>query len=207
MVFSQRWFVVSALVFQCFLIVHDGYRVQFSSLPALKGKTWGFQKLSPLRYYDSDYLEKIVRMKQVEVDNLLRRHNNDSIFVRVNYLAVDPHNNVSQMIRKDGFGKDNLHKMSIMIDMKRASPTVPQQRNIVDYPDAPKFAELMAQLGADGIFVNTDESYYGGNFNEFEKCSRAIRRAVPAAPPPCIFKDIIIHPVQVGEFPRFGFLI
>lgn len=148
--------------------------------------------------YDSRYLEKLVKMKQVEVENLLRRHTNDSVFVRMHYFSMDHHNNVSVSLRKDAYGQEKLHKMSIMIDMKRNSPTVPHQRNIVEFPNAAKYATLLTQLGADAIMVNTEETLYGGKLSELEPCSQAIRRTRPNNPPACIAKDIFIHPIQIA---------
>lgn len=158
------------------------------------------RKTSIRSSFGTNYLERMVRMKQVEVEHLLKRHTNDSVFMRMNFLSMDPHHNVSVSLRKDGFGKENLHKMSIMVDMKRTSPTTPSKRDIIDYPDAADFAKLLCRLGFDALMVNADETYYGGNLEEFERCSKAIRQTFPDNPPACIYKDIIIHPIQVNVF-------
>ena len=49
----------------------------------------------------------------------------------------------------------------------------------------------------DGFFINTDEMEYGGKFTDLKQCTKAVKNIKPSNPPPCILKDIIIHPVQV----------
>eukprot|EP01038_Epipyxis_sp_PR26KG_P005793 gene5793-7991_t len=147
------------------------------------------------------YLERMVEKKKIEVDNLLRRHQDkdDPLVMRMSYIASECKYNMSQALRRDAFGKDNLHTMNVIVDMKRRSPTIPEQRNIVDYKDAGRYAELLTLTKVDGFFINTDEMEYGGKFTDLKQCTKAVKNIKPSNPPPCILKDIIIHPVQIAQ--------
>ena len=89
--------------------------------------------------------------------------------------------------------------MSVMIDMKRRSPTIPERRNVVEYSSAGKFAELLTRAKADAFLINTDEMEYGGVASDLRECVKAVRDVRPnnQNAPACVQKDIIIHPVQV----------
>lgn len=91
------------------------------------------------------------------------------------------------------------HKMSVMIDMKRTSPTFPDQKTIVDFSSAGRFAELLTLAGANSFLINTDEVEYGGKYEELKECTTAVKKAYTGSgsPPACIRKDLIIHPIQV----------
>ena len=153
------------------------------------------------------YLERMVERKKVEVDALLKRHQepDDPLVMRMSYMASECRYNVTNSLKRatQGGGTANelggLHTMSVLVDMKRRSPTVPQRRNIVEFANAGKFAELLTLTGADAFFVNTDELEYGGKFSELRDCVMATRAARPKKPPACIVKDIIIHPVQIAQ--------
>jgi hypothetical protein len=107
--------------------------------------------------------------------------------------------------------------MSVLIDVKRKSPTCPQvfimnlctlilysnkkyfylqNRNVVNYAQANKFAELLALTGADGLLINENTEEYGGNKGDLKACASSIRK-LSKVKCPCILKDIIIHPIQV----------
>lgn len=108
--------------------------------------------------------------------------------------------NVTKSLKREPSGSDNQHTMSIIVDMKRRSPTVSERKNIVEYSSAAKFGDLLIKAKVDGLLVNTDEMEYGGKFDDLKETVKAVRQAstgwlhVPA----CIHKDIIIHPVQVN---------
>ena len=52
--------------------------------------------------------------------------------------------------------------MSIIVDMKRKSPTIIERRNIVEFSSVSKFSELLTRVGVDGFLVNTNDIEYGG---------------------------------------------
>lgn len=68
---------------------------------------------------------------------------------------------------------------------------------MVDFKDAAMFCSLLSKVNVDAFFVNTDEQEYGGRPEELKLVVRTARAARPGNPPPCILKDVIIHPVQV----------
>ena len=152
------------------------------------------------------YLERMVERKKIEVDALLKRHQepDDPLVMRMSYMASECRYNVTNSLKRATHGDGNselggLHTMSVLVDMKRRSPTVPHKRNIVEFANAGKFAELLTLTGTDAFLVNTDELEYGGKFSELRDCVKATRTARPRSPPACIHKDIIIHPVQIAQ--------
>ena len=102
-------------------------------------------------------------------------------------------------------GNENApHRMTVMVDIKRRSPTVPSARNIVEFSKANKFAELLTLSGADSFLINTDEFEYGGCESDLKECVMSTRMARPEFPPASIVKDVIIHPVQIAKALEHG---
>lgn len=54
--------------------------------------------------------------------------------------------NLSRALRLDGYGEEKLHTMSITVDMKRRSPTIPDARGVVEFEDAGHFGQLLTQV-------------------------------------------------------------
>lgn len=92
-----------------------------------------------------------------------------------------------------------LHKLSLIVDLKRFSPTVPERKTVVEFSSAGKFAELLTVAKTDAFLINTEEMEYGGQLSDLKECADAVKRACKGnvRPPACINKDIIIHPIQV----------
>jgi len=118
--------------------------------------------------------------------------------MRMTYIASESKFNITNSLKRDAYGPDKQHTMSVVIDMKRKSPTIPHSRNIVEFSSASKFSELLTLSGADAFFVNTNEMEYGGKYSDLKECSRAVRN-IKKSPPACIQKDVIIHPVQIAQ--------
>jgi indole-3-glycerol phosphate synthase len=147
------------------------------------------------------YLERLVERKKIEVNALLKLHQDpaDPIFMRMAYISTENKFNVTRSV-KSFAGKDSdAHKMTVMVDMKRKSPTVPTNRNIVEFSRADKFCELLTLSGADSFLINTDEFEYGGTESDLKDCIKSSKLARPDRPPAIIHKDIIIHPVQIAK--------
>lgn len=149
------------------------------------------------------YLERMVERKKIEANAMLKRHEdpNDPIFMRMTYMASECKYNVTKSLKYAANlpenGGTDAHRMTVLVDMKKKSPTVPTNRNIVEFSKADKFCELLTLAGADAFFVNTDEFEYGGTELDLKECAKAAKLARPMNPPAIIHKDIIIHPVQV----------
>ena len=148
---------------------------------------------------DNTYLDRMVQRKKIVVDNMLRRHQDpsDPLIMRMTYMASACKYNVTRSLKKPAFGKQNLHTMSVLADMKRTSPTVPDKRNIVEFSSAKQFAELLVLSNVDAFMINLDEYEYGGRFRDLKECSNRMKELRPDNPPACIAKDIFIHPIQV----------
>lgn len=142
-----------------------------------------------------------VDRKKMEVDSLLRKHQSpdDPLVMRMSYMASKCQFNLTNAIKREASGPEKLHTMSVIVDMKRRSPTIPSQRNIVEFTNAPKFAELLTLAGSDAFLINTEEMEYGGKPEELRACVKALQYLRPTKPPACVLKDIIIHPVQIAQ--------
>lgn len=107
--------------------------------------------------------------------------------------------NLTRAIKRSDEIKDkgNYQTLSVICDMKRRSPTVPEKREIVDFDDAGKFSGLLVRAGIDALMVNTNEVEYGGNLDDIRKSFVSVRANRPHRPTPIIAKDAIIHPIQV----------
>lgn len=149
------------------------------------------------------YLERMVEKKKVEVQNLLKQHQalDDPLVMRMSYLADRNKYNVTKALKRPAKDGD-LHTMSITIDMKRLSPTIPHQRNIVEFSSAGQFSKLLAEVNVDSFLVNTDMTEYGGALSDIKETAKAVREAklLSGQPPPSVIaKDLIIHPVQIAQ--------
>ena len=100
------------------------------------------------------YLERMVERKKVEVDSLLRRHNTDDdpLVMRMSYMASENLYNVTKSLQKQSNDDEDgdLRRLSVLVDLKRRSPTVRDHPSVVEFSNAPKFAELLALAGSDG---------------------------------------------------------
>lgn len=200
----------------CLLVCFSGCVDALLMSPA--PRSLSFSSSSPLSMSSSSsynnlegatWLSRAVARKKIEVDNLLRRHQDldDPLVMRMGYVSSECFYPVSKALKRDTSGDaDNLHAMSVLVDLKRRSPTIPQRRNVVEFSSAAKFAELLALAATDAFLINTDETEYGGNLQDLQETSKALavtRSTGPgvAAPsvPACICKDIIIHPVQIAQ--------
>jgi indole-3-glycerol phosphate synthase len=186
-------FFTALLLFKlaCGLIRQQSGMMQHISLPLsssynnLEGATW---------------LDRAVARKRIEVDNLLRRHQDldDPLVMRMGYMASESRYTVTNALKRNTTDKEQLHTMSVMVDLKRRSPTIPHRRNVVEFQSASQFAELLALADSDALLINTDEQEYGGKLSDLRETTRTLRK-LPGGGPACICKDIIIHPVQIAQ--------
>ena len=195
---ALRVSLVALLVGICLLGGADTLRSLGSALLASSRSSYNNLDLG------AGWLDRAVARKRIEVDNLLRRHQDldDPLVMRMGYVSSECFYPVSKALKRDTVDQEGLHTMSVLVDLKRRSPTIPQQRNVVDFSSAAKFAELLALAEADAFLINTDETEYGGNLRDLQETSKALRAVQSAsgkAPPACICKDIIIHPVQIAQ--------
>ena len=148
-----------------------------------------------------NYLGRMVQKKKAEVDSLLRLHQDldDPLVMRMSYMASESRFNVTNALKRPGDGPEMLHTMSVLCDLKRKSPTVPDARNVVEFASASSFAETLTMAEVDGFLINMEEFEYGGKPQELKECVTVTRTVKPSKPPACIAKDLIIHPVQVAQ--------
>jgi indole-3-glycerol phosphate synthase len=149
------------------------------------------------------YLERLVARKKKEVDTLLRRHqdSDDPLVMRMSYMASECKYEITKSLKLDDEDKDRLHRMTVTVDMKKYSPTVPHKRNIVEFSSAGTFAGLLTEAGTDAFLINTDSIEYGGQLSDLSEARREVdsQRPPPGLAPACICKDLIIHPVQIAQ--------
>jgi len=142
----------------------------------------------------------MVTRKKIEVDGLLRQHQDkdDPLVMRMSYMASENKFNITRALKLDGAGEHGLLTMSVLVDLKRRSPTVAHRKNVVEFASASKFAELLTLADVDAFLINTDSTEYGGEFTDLKESVKATRAVRPARPPAVINKDLIIHPVQIA---------
>jgi indole-3-glycerol phosphate synthase len=140
----------------------------------------------------------MVQRKKIEVNTMLRQHQglDDPLFMRMAYMADKCDYLITKALKRKATS-ENFHTLSVLVDMKRRSPTISSQKIILDYPSASEFAEVLTRANVDAFLINTDEIEYGGKATDLRDCTKALRALRPENPPACILKDIIIHPIQV----------
>jgi indole-3-glycerol phosphate synthase len=150
-------------------------------------------------------VDQMVKRKKIEVDNMLKRHQSkdDPLFMRMTYMAENQFH-YAKSIKKPADGPEKLHTMSVVFDLKRRSPTIPENRNVVAYENPGQFAELLTYAGVDAFFVNVDETDYGGKNSDVADVVAGVRKAKPENPPPVILKDLVIHPIQIAQAAEWG---
>lgn len=166
----------------------------------------------------SGYLERMVARKTIDVDSMLRKHTDpsDPVVMRMSYMASESKFNLTRSLLRQSRGESssgsnastynnrgdessNNRMLSLIVDMKRKSPTVPAKRNIVEFDDAGKFCEALASVNVDAFMVNVDKVEYGGAYSELKECSSRLRAKYTQSPPAVLVKDIIIHPIQIAQ--------
>jgi indole-3-glycerol phosphate synthase len=190
------------------LLAMWSFQVSKSFRSVTMGPNIQIQFLSKLRMNAAyaGYLERMVERKKVLVDNMLRRHqdSDDKLMMRMGYMSSECNFNVTSSLKlPEDEIDDGLRRMSVLVDMKRSSPTIVDRRNVVEFSNAPKFAELLTLAGVDGFLINTDDMEYSGRPEELKMCSSQIRKTAETAKrdhlPACICKDLIIHPIQIAQ--------
>ncbi|GFE54784.1 anthranilate synthase component II [Babesia ovis] len=139
--------------------------------------------------------------KYAYVDRLLEKHSDpaDPLQLRLNFIECTSNHKLNEMLKKHSTSQG--HALSIIADMKRRTPTHhPKCDNtILSYIHAPEVAKNMAQVGFDVIFVNTDETVYGGHISELHECFLELRKLGRRTRPAIVMKDIFLHPIQIAQ--------
>ncbi|WP_010529284.1 indole-3-glycerol phosphate synthase TrpC [Lentibacillus jeotgali] len=126
-------------------------------------------------------LDKIVRQKQIEVEQLKKRPIPDSP------VTADQVTSIAQTFQ-------NTDHMNIIAEIKRASPS----KGSIDLDvDPVKQAKLYASNGTGAISVLTDETFFKGSMDDL----RAVREAVDI---PLLCKDFFIDKVQIDHAKAAG---
>lgn len=90
-------------------------------------------------------------------------------------------------------------RLSLIAEVKRASPSVGQIRAEVD---AVAQAQVYAAGGADALSVLTETTYFKGQLQDLVRV--VADQAQAPHPLPCIRKDFMVHPYQVLEAAQAG---
>lgn len=89
--------------------------------------------------------------------------------------------------------------LAVIAEIKRRSPSAGAIRESVAAADQ---ARRYRSAGADAMSVLTDDKYFGGRLEDLVEVTTELARH--PAPPACIRKDFIVHPIQVLEARRSG---
>ncbi|GIX64247.1 anthranilate synthase component II [Babesia caballi] len=139
--------------------------------------------------------------KYAQVDRLLDEHKNpsDRLQLRLNFVECTANHKLGEMLKRHS--TDGEHALSVIADMKRRTPThnTRSDNEILSYVDAAEVAKNMANVGFDVIFVNTDETVYGGHVSELHSCFLELRKMGRRVRPAIVMKDIFLHPIQIAQ--------
>lgn len=139
----------------------------------------------PIPVYN--YLDRIIRHKQEEVEELKQRVNVQQLQAKAREsLFTDPPRDFAAALAGPG--------VSIIAEVKRASPSAGNIRQGVDPVEV---ARLYEAGGASAISVLTDQRFFSGRIEDLVQLRHRIRL-------PLLRKDFIIDPVQVYESRVYG---
>ena len=89
--------------------------------------------------------------------------------------------------------------LAVIAEIKRRSPSAGA---IAAGIDAVEQARCYAEGGANCLSILTDHDYFGGSLDDLNSAVKALEQY--SAPPPCLRKDFMLHPIQVVEAAQAG---
>ncbi len=130
----------------------------------------------------SDKIREIVnkRLKTISNDIEYEKHMESSIQNK-NIL------NLSETIK-------NNKGISIISEIKPASPTLGEIRSNINVPD---IAKIMKDSGVIGLSILTEPNYFNGSYTN-------LKLAVETTELPCLMKDFVINPIQFSIASKLG---
>ncbi|MFA5058253.1 MAG: indole-3-glycerol phosphate synthase TrpC [Opitutaceae bacterium] len=141
-----------------------------------------------------DKLAEIMAHKRREIAPLARTVP-EAELVRAGAAHPRPPAFAAALRRPDG-------RLAVIAEIKRRSPSAGE---IKAGASAVGQARRYQAAGADALSVLTDQAYFGGTLDDLRGVTAAFRSASPfpgmepAAAPPCLRKDFMVHPIQVLE--------
>ncbi|CEM04600.1 unnamed protein product [Vitrella brassicaformis CCMP3155] len=157
-----------------------------------------------------DMFARMIEAKKAEVKRLVEEHSSDMdpLMMRLQYVRSPVNIKISESLRPPRNDSDFCHKLTMIADLKRESPTHPDpsQRRVLSYSDASEMACALTNMGFDAIFVNTDQSFWGGSYDDIRKIKEEFRvRGVRFSERPAIIaKDLMLHPLQMAYAVEMG---
>ena len=202
---------MSLILVMCILLLTSTSCLRFKTINL--NRNTAIKRLSneagAMNTFPAEYLDRLIANKKFEVNAMLRRHQqrDDDLVMRMSYISTKCNYNVTHALKRMLSDTETYDgSMSVVVDMKRKSPTIPDHKQILEYDDAAHYACMLARSKVDAILVCTDELEYGGKLADLKSSSRALRDQFDK-PPACIAKDVIIHPVQVIGYSFFVLFI
>ncbi|GBE61438.1 anthranilate synthase component II [Babesia ovata] len=153
------------------------------------------------RYKAEERFYKTIADKHAQVERLLDDHKdpNDPLQLRLKFVECTANHKLGEMLRRHS--TERGHGLSVIADMKRRTPTKHHtlDNSVLSFLDASDVAKSMAAVGFDVIFVNTDETVYGGHISELHDCFLELRKLGRRVRPAIVMKDIVLHPIQIAQ--------
>jgi indole-3-glycerol phosphate synthase len=153
-------------------------------------------------------LEKDVMRKFEYVRDELS--NREPLSFRLSYMSEAPSRDIRAKLRR------RRGRLSVVVDLKRRSATSEPAREfhaLNMYAAAEILSDLRAEIplgskfGLDGIMVSVDSELYDqdcASLSDFARHWRYFHREDPSTAPPIIYKDIIVHELQLAEAAEAG---
>ena len=184
----------------CFLFLLIALSHPFAPLsPPFRPPT-SLHSTQSLSWYDR------VSLKEREIQQFIKDHAapEDDLQMALGYYEITPNyspfKKLARAFRRTpaaapGSGSDCY--LSVGVDIKRTSPTSPLN---VNFDSAGSLATTFAAYGANFIVVNADYTSYNGDFDDVKSAVGALK----GTNIPVIYKDVVIHPLQVANAKILG---
>lgn len=139
----------------------------------------------------SDKLTEIMAWKRQEIAGRLRAVPPEEL-AALHARLPPPPAFAAALRRPDG-------RLAVISEIKRRSPSA---GDIKAGASALDQAAKYRTAGADALSILTDQKFFGGSLEDLREVTAQFRATPPA--PPCLRKDFMVHPLQVGEAREAG---
>lgn len=115
--------------------------------------------------------------------------------IKATIKELNKTSNRDENIRRHFISNHNCNSGSLIVDIKRRSLSRIGE-TFANFEDAGIVAESFISLGADVVFINVDNQFYGGDLKELKSAVRSVRKISNTAA--IVMKDIVVNEIQLG---------
>ena len=163
---------------------------------------------------DSPCMLELLQRKQQEIRMLEKAHQEptDPVQVRLGHVSSTSNLALSRALRLFTLG-EHRRRISLVVDMKRRSPTARHLPFIVDkFQDAGRRSRELFEMGASVVMVNTDQIGWGGSLDDLRavdemrqrRSAESVDNAEVHIRSAILAKDVYLHPIQIAAAAEAG---